>query len=56
MNHPPNQPNDESIVSLKQPSELLTQVEVPRQPDNHDSIQELVDVAQKLMVSNEFVF
>ena len=46
---------DESVVGLKQPPELLTQVEVPRQPDNHDSIQELVDVAQMLMVSNEYV-
>ena len=55
-NDPPNQPNDESVVGLKQPPELLTQVEVPCQPDNHDSIQELVDAAQKLMISNEYVF
>ena len=53
---PPNQPNNESVVGLKQPPESLTQVEVPCQPDNHDSIQELVDVAYELMVSNELVF
>ena len=56
MNDPPNQPNNESVAGLKQPPESLTQVEVPCQPDNHDSIQELVDVAHSLMVSNEFVF
>ena len=55
-NYPPNQPNNESVVGLKQPPESLTQVEVPCQLDNHDSIQELADVAQSLMVSNEFVF
>ena len=55
MNDPPNQPNNESVVGLKQPPESLTQVEVTCQPDNHDSIEELVDGAYKLMVSNEFV-
>ena len=54
-NDPPNQPNNETVVGL-QHTESLTQVEVPCQPDNHDSIQELADVAQSLMVSNEFVF
>ena len=55
-NDPPNQPNNESVADLKQTPESLTQVEVTCQPDNHDSIQELVDVAQSLMVSNEFDF
>ena len=56
MNDPPNQPNNESVAGLKQPPESLTQVEVTCQPDNHDSIEELVDGAFNLMVSNEFVF
>ena len=55
MNDPPNQPNDKSVVGLKHPPELLTQVEVTRQPGNHDSVQDLVDVAQMLIVSNEYV-
>ena len=55
-NDPSNQSNNESVAGLKQPPESLTQVEVPCQPDHHDFIQELVDVAQSLMVSNEFVF
>ena len=44
-NDPPNQPNNESVAGLKQPPESLTQVEVTCQPDNHDSIEELVDEA-----------
>ena len=57
MNDPPNQPNNDSVVGLKHPLELLTQVEVPRpvQLGNHDCVLDLVDVAQILMISNEYV-
>ena len=54
MNDPPNQPNNESVAGLKQPPESL--IEVTCQPDNLDSIEELVDGAYNLLVSNEFVF
>jgi len=52
MNDPPTPPNNESVAGLKQPPESL--IQVTGQPDNHDSIEELVDGAYNLLVSNEF--
>ena len=54
MNDPPTPPNNEYVAGLKQPPESL--IQVTGQPDNHDSIEELVDGAYNLLVSNEFLF